>query len=137
MQKVAETTTQTTTTTTAGTITEFGPSRLVVRTTTSEAPVGYTFTKETTYVDEAGAPVSIETVKSGLPVTVHYVNDGGRMMATKVIVRTSKSTTGAGVVERRTTTTATSDPMAGVISDFGGDTFVIRSEGSPEPVRYR
>ena len=61
---------ETTTTTTAGTISEFGPEMIVIRTETAPEPVRYTYSKTTTYVDEAGAPVSIETVKSGLPVSV-------------------------------------------------------------------
>ncbi len=47
-----------------------------VVTTSSPAPVRYNFTKTTTYVDENGNPVSVETVKSGAPVTVYYSGDG-------------------------------------------------------------
>ena len=35
---------------------------------------------------ENGAPVSVETVKSGLPVTVNFTREGDRMNAVKVIV---------------------------------------------------
>ena len=66
----------TTTTTTAGTISEFGPETIIVRSETAPEPIRYSYTKTTTYVDEAGAPVSIETVKSGLPVTVYYIKVG-------------------------------------------------------------
>ena len=41
----------------------------------------------TTYVDEAGNPVKVETVKSGAPVTVFYSKSGDKMVATKVVVR--------------------------------------------------
>jgi hypothetical protein len=80
-------TTTTTTTTTAGTISQFGPNTLVVKTTTSPTPITYSYSKTTTYVDDSGKPVSIETVKSGLPVTVYYDQSGDKMMATKVVVR--------------------------------------------------
>src|SRR5437763_902055 len=85
----AQTTVQETTTTTnsAGTISEFGPETIVIRSTAEAAPVRYAYSKTTTYVDETGAPVSIETVKSGLPVTVYYTKVGDRMVASRVVVR--------------------------------------------------
>lgn len=97
----------TTTTTTAGTISEFGPETIIVRSETSPEPVRYSYTKTTTYVDETGAPVSIETVKSGLPVTVHYVKVGDRMVASKVIVRKTAVKPAPVVEEKKTTTTTT------------------------------
>jgi hypothetical protein len=105
----AQTSVSTSTTTTAGTISEFTPgsNTIIVRSETSPEPISYTYSKSTTYVDETGAPVSMETVKSGLPVTVHYVKEGDRMIANRVIVRRSTTTTGgAAVVEKSTTTAA-------------------------------
>jgi hypothetical protein len=86
-ETVKETTTTTTTSTGSGTISQFGPDTIVVKTTTSTDPVTYSYTKTTTYVDENGKPVSIETVKTGLPVTVYYDKSGNKMVATKVVVR--------------------------------------------------
>jgi hypothetical protein len=86
-QSVTEETSTTITTTSTGTISEFGPETIFVRTTKASEPVGYSYTKTTTYVDEDGRPVSIETVKSGLPVTVYYDNSGTKMVATKIVVR--------------------------------------------------
>lgn len=126
--------TETTTTTTTGTISEFGPDRMIVQTKTSKTPLGYTFTKTTTYVDENGQPVSIETVKSGLPVTVYYTKDGDRMVATKVMVRTRPVERGGAVVVEKQTIAG--ENMPGTISEFGADAFIIRTETSPEPVRY-
>jgi hypothetical protein len=97
----------TTTTTSAGTITEFSPDSLVIRTDTATAPLHYRYTKSTTYVDEAGNPVSVETVKSGLPVTVYYSGEGENMVATKVIVRKTVSTGGGTEVEHKSSTTTT------------------------------
>jgi hypothetical protein len=93
---VAQTEVQSTTSTTtnsAGTISTFSPDTIAIRTTTTSDPVSYSYTKTTTYVDETGAPVSMELVKSGLPVTVYYTKDGDRMIASKVIVRKSSTTT--------------------------------------------
>ena len=98
---------ETTTTTTAGTISEFGPEMIVIRTETAPEPVRYTYSKTTTYVDEAGAPVSIETVKSGLPVTVYYTKVGDKMVATKVIVRKVVVKADPTIEEKKTTTTTT------------------------------
>jgi predicted phage tail protein len=100
--------TTTTSTTSAGTVSTFSPDAITVRTTTSANPVSYTFSKTTTYVDENGNPVSVETVKSGAPVTVFYTQDGDRMVASKVIVRkTVTSDAMAPVIEKKTTTTTT------------------------------
>ena len=91
-QTVPATTTTTTSTSTAGTINEFSPNTIVVKTTTSNDPQSYTYTKTTTYVDENGKAVAVDTVKSGLPVTVYYTKDGEQMVATKVVVRKTTTT---------------------------------------------
>jgi len=88
---VKETTTTTTTTSTSGTVSEFGPGTIVVKSTTSSAPVRYTYTKTTTYVDELGNPVSIETVKTGVPVTV-YPDASGKVASKVVVTKTEKKT---------------------------------------------
>ena len=92
-EKTEKTTTTTTTTTTNGTVSQFSPDAIVIRTTTTSAPVTYSSTKTTTYVDETGKAVAVETVKSGVPVTVYYSKDGDKMVATKVVVK--KTTTGS------------------------------------------
>ena len=89
----ATSTTTTSTTTSAGTVSQFSPDTIVVKTTTSTDPISYSYTKTTTYVDENGNAVSSETVKSGAPVTVYYTQDGDKMVATKVVVRKSTTTT--------------------------------------------
>jgi hypothetical protein len=97
----------TTTTTSAGTISEFGPETIIIRSETSPQPIRYSYSKTTTYVDETGAPVSLETVKSGLPVTVHYVKVGDRMMASKVIVKRAVTVPTTPIIEEKKTTTTT------------------------------
>ena len=99
--------TTSTTITSAGTISEFGPETMMIRSETSAEPVRYSYTKTTTYVDETGAPVSIQTVKSGLPVTVHYVKDGDNMVASKVIVRRAVAVPAAPITTEETKTTTT------------------------------
>src|SRR4029078_4667471 len=102
------TATTTSSTVAEGTISEFSPDTIVVRSTTATAPTRYVYRKTTTYVDETGAPVSIETVKSGLPLTVYYVKEGDRLIAHRVGVRKHTTTTTApAAVEERTTTTTT------------------------------
>jgi hypothetical protein len=88
-----------------GTISEFSPDALVIRSETATAPARYVVSKEVTYVDEAGAPVDVSIVRSGAPVTVHYIKEGDRMIARKVVVRRAQAT--APVIEKRTTTTTT------------------------------
>ncbi|HWB01911.1 MAG TPA: hypothetical protein VG796_02735 [Verrucomicrobiales bacterium] len=129
-ETTGDTTERTTTTTTTGTIDEFGNDRIVIHSETSEDPITYSFTKSTTYVDETGAPVSIETVKSGLPVTIHYAKVDNGLVAKKVVVKKTKTRTG-GTTETKTTTTT------GTINEFGDNRLVIRTERSTEPIRYR
>ena len=99
---------QSTTTTSAGTISEFSPDTIVVKTESAPEPVHYTYSKTTTYVDENGNAVSMETVKSGLPVTVYYVKDGDNLVASKVVVRRSVVVP-TEVQQSKTTTTTTTD----------------------------
>ena len=103
----AEVTVQTVTTETAGTISEVSPDTIVVRSETSPSPTNYSFTENTTYVDDMGTPVSIETVKSGLPVTVYYTQEGDRMVASKVVVRKTTTTTENPMIEEKRTKTTT------------------------------
>lgn len=83
----------------AGTISEFSPDALVIRSETATAPTRYVVSREVQYVDDAGAPVSVEVVKSGLPVTVHYVREGDRVIAQRIVVH--RHVTTAPVVEER------------------------------------
>jgi len=111
--QIAATSTTTSTTTSAGTVSQFTPDSIVVRTTTSPNPISYSSSKTTTYVDESGNAVSSETVKSGAPVTVYYTQDGDRMVATKVVVRKMTTTSDAPAttaVESKKTTTTTTSP---------------------------
>lgn len=108
---IAQTTVETTTTNSAGTISEFSPDTIVIRSETAPEPVRYSYSKTTTYVDEAGQPVTLETVKSGLPVTVYYTRVGDRLVANRVVVRKTVTTapTAPAVVEKKTTTTTTTE----------------------------
>jgi hypothetical protein len=81
------TTTKTTSTMNSGTVAMFGDDQIVIRPTPSSSPVTYQYTETTTYVDESGRPVAIETVKTGIPVTVFFTKDGDKLVATKVMVK--------------------------------------------------
>ena len=73
--------------------------------------MSYSYTKTTTYVDQNGNPVTMDIVKSGMPVTVYYTQDGDKMIASKVVVQRTTTTTdasGAPVTETKKTTTTTS-----------------------------
>jgi len=100
-----------TTVTSAGTISDFSPDTIVVKTTESDMPVHYSYSKTTTYVDENGNAVSMDTVKSGLPVTVYYVKDGDNLVASKVVVRTvtAAPATAVDIQKSTSTTTTTTD----------------------------
>ena len=96
-QRTTTTTTGAGVPTSAGTITEFTPGSrtVVVRTESGSAPLRYSVSGDTQYVDETGAPVGVETITSGVPVTVHYARSGDGMVASRIVVRR------ATVVEER------------------------------------
>lgn len=102
---------------TAGTISEVNPDTFVIRSESSPNPVVYTYTKKTSYVNERGEPVSMETVKSGLPVTVYYTSNGNQMVADKVLVHETTTTTSEKpMIEEKkvkTTTTTSENPGFG------------------------
>ncbi len=100
---------------TAGTISEVNPDTLVIRSESSPNPVVYTYTKKTNYINERGEPVSMETVRSGLPVTVYYTRNGNQMVADKVLVHQTTTTTSEKpmIEEKKTTTTTTGNPIFG------------------------
>ena len=104
-------TTTTSTTQSAGTVSSIDPNAISIQSTTSVAPTSYSYSKTTTYVDQDGNPVSVETVKSGLPVTVYYTRVGDRMTASKVVVqRTSAPVDAGATIETRKSTTTTTAP---------------------------
>ncbi|RBP41280.1 hypothetical protein DES53_107111 [Roseimicrobium gellanilyticum] len=128
------------TTTGSGIITDYVPGgeAIIVREESSSAPVRYALTERTTFIDETGAPVLAEKVTSGMPITVHYVRDGSRMLASRVVVRQSVSTPVAVstpvVTERKVV--AASTTAGGVITNFTpGARLIVRSE-SAEPLTY-
>ena len=99
---------QAVTTTSAGTISEFSPTQSSSR---RKAPPNRSITPTAsprlTWMKVA-IPFQIETVKSGLPVTVYYVKDGDNLVASKVDCPGRAVVTPAiNVQESKTTTTTT------------------------------
>ena len=96
-----------TATTATGTISTFTPDTITVSAEGATAPVAYHYSSSTTYVDDTGAPVSMEVVKSGLPVTVYYTKTGENLVASKVVVQKTTTTSAPAPVVEETTTTTT------------------------------
>jgi hypothetical protein len=103
-QETTKTTTAATVTTTNGAFTEFVPASetIVVRTETNAAPLRYVVTKQTTIVDEAGAPIAIERISPGSALSVQFTGTGDRLVASRIVVQKAPVPT-----ERNTTTTTT------------------------------
>jgi hypothetical protein len=148
----AQTSSTTMMTTTTGTVNAWKPNAVAVKVDTSSTPVSYSFTKTTTYVDQNGNPVSIETVRSGVPVTVYYHNLGGNYVADKVVIHRTLVTTTTAPAETtvttvppptQTTTTTTETPaiapptVNGVVTDAGDGHIDLRTSQSPRPIHYR
>ena len=117
MELRAQTTT-TSVTTTKGAFTEFVPASrtVVVRTEVNPTPLRYVVTKQTTVVDEAGTPVTIERITPGSPLAIDYTGTGDQLVASRIVVQkpavvAAPVTTGPGVTEHTTTTTTTTRPL--------------------------
>jgi uncharacterized protein (DUF2252 family) len=82
-----------------------GTEYIEMRTETSAAPVKYYYTKNTTVVDSAGAPVDMALLRSDLPVRYTYVKEGDRMVVSKITVQ--KPVAEIRKTETTTTTTTT------------------------------
>src|SRR5439155_10559315 len=109
----------TTVTTTNGAFTEYvpGSETMVVRGETETSPLRYSVTKQTTIVDEAGAPVAIDRISPGSQLSIQYTGSGDRLVASRVVVRRAATATTAltsvpGVTGQQTnTTTTTTRPL--------------------------
>lgn len=104
----ADTSTTTTTektTTYTGVVSEVNPttSTIILKSETAPAPVTYTFTKETVFVDAQGNVVSYETIKNA-PVTVEYIKEGDRTIVKRVV-----ATRPGSVTHKEETTTHTEE----------------------------
>lgn len=81
-----EVTQQTTTTTqSTGDISDLSGDSFVIR--SDSGPVTYHYTKRTTVVDQDGRPLSVDVIKSGMPVTVYYSRTGDNMEVSRVVVK--------------------------------------------------
>jgi hypothetical protein len=128
-----------TTITSTGTVTQLAPDAIAVKVNTSPVPVHYSFTKTTTYVDESGNPVSIETVKTGVPVTVYYEKTGDSFVANKVVVKKAMSTTTEAVAPAPApTAVAPAGPPSAdaVILGTGLDEIAVRTATSEGRIHY-
>jgi hypothetical protein len=107
--------TTTTVTTSKGAFTEYvpGSETVVVRGETNAAPLRYVVTKQTTVVDEAGAPVALERIPAGSPLSIQYTGTGDRLVASRIIIQKPvvATTTAPVTTQETTTTTTTSRPL--------------------------
>jgi hypothetical protein len=111
--------TNTTVTTTNGAFTEYvpGSETMVVRSESGSSPLRYSVTKQTTIVDEAGAPVAIDRISPGSPLSIQYTGSGDRLVASRVVVqRAATATTAVTSVpavtgQQTNTTTTTTRPL--------------------------
>jgi hypothetical protein len=106
--------TTTTVTTAKGAFTEYVPNSetVVVRTDANSTPLRYGVTKQTTIVDESGAPVAIERISPGSQLAIQYTGSGERLVASRIVVQppatvTAQVTSAPAVIEQQTSTTAT------------------------------
>lgn len=83
----------TSTTMGAGTVTTFTPGSAIIVKTEAADPVSYKLSEKVTYVTADGKVVQPAMIKAGVPVKVHYIEEGGHMVADRVIVEEKTTTT--------------------------------------------
>jgi hypothetical protein len=88
------------TTTYSGVVSSVDPtaSTIILKSETATAPSTYTYNEKTVFVDPQGNTVTYEAIKNS-PVTVSYIQDGGKMVVTRV------QATGPMIQKKTTTTT--------------------------------
>ena len=98
--------TTTTVTTSKGAFSEYvpGSETMVVKTESGAAPLRYTVTKQTTVVDESGAPVAVDHISAGSPLSIQYTGTGDHLVASRIVVQRPAA---AAVTEQQTSTTTT------------------------------
>ena len=79
-----------------------GQDYISMRSETDPTPVRYYYTKKTTVVDPEGRTVEWSALRPDMPVRYTYVNEGGRMVVSKVTLVKPLP-----VVEKESTTTTT------------------------------
>ena len=106
-----------TVTTTNGAFTEYVPrsETMVVRSEAGTSPLHYSVTKQTTIVDDTGAPVAIERISPGSQLSIQYTGSGDRLVASRVVVQRAATSTVTSVPEvtgqQTNTTTTTTRPL--------------------------
>jgi len=106
-------------TTTNGAFTEYvpGSETMVVRSEAGTSPLRYSVTKQTTIVDETGAPVAIDRISPGSQLSIQHTGSGDQLVASRVVVRRAATATTAvtsvpAVTGQQTnTTTTTTRPL--------------------------
>ena len=107
----------TTVTTTNGAFTEYipGSETMVVKSETGTSPLRYSVTKQTTIVDEAGAPVAIDRISPGSQLSIQYTGSGDQLVASRVVVRRAATSTVTNLPEvtgqQTNTSTTTTRPL--------------------------
>jgi hypothetical protein len=91
---------------------------MVVRSEAGTSPLRYSVTKQTTIVDETGAPVAIDRISPGSQLSIQYTGSGEQLVASRVVVRRAATATTAVTSvpavagqQTSTTTTTTTRPL--------------------------
>jgi hypothetical protein len=93
-----------------GVVSEINPtaSTIILKSESAPAPVTYSYTPQTVFVDASGNTVSYEAIRN-VPVRVEYADQGGRTIVTRVVATrpigapavVAPAPSGPAVIERR------------------------------------
>lgn len=78
-------------TTYSGVVSEINPTSqvIILKSPTASAPITYTYTPQTVFVDERGNTVSYEAIRN-VPVTVEYYTEGDKTIVRRVVTTTRR-----------------------------------------------
>lgn len=119
----------------SGTISEIRSGLIYLQNPQSTTPARFVRNTTMSCIDDADRPVDLDRLQPGTPATVYYVNNGGILVATKVVVKAPKD----GELEPAARTNEEKDALvevAGTIHGFGSNAILLRSGNSDIPVSY-
>ncbi len=112
---------------------------IAVRPSGSSDVVQYVVNNSTHYVDTAGQPVALNLVRTGVPVSIQFVEDSGRKIATQFVIQRTTGgaeprTGGGGTNSSPPNTGARATSPSGTSTTYAGNTGgVVLEDGFTSP----
>jgi hypothetical protein len=111
---------------------------IAVRPSGSSDVVQYVVNNSTHYVDTAGQPVALNLVRTGVPVSIQFVEDSGRKIATQFVIQRTTGgseprTGGTGTSSSPQNTGGRTASSSGTSTTYAGNTGIALEDGFINP----